>query len=227
MENCEKCSRQFGYEPCLMPDGRELFVPRECPECAEIRQSEVITQHRAEAAARQEARWHAICPPLYRDTDPARIPATFRAVVERWQFGPRGLGFIGQAGECKTRSAFLILHGQHLAGNRPSAASATKVSVWSQNRFSDDPERKAESYRKLDEIRFAPVILIDDLGKSKMTPRAEEEFFDILEHRTSHKLPTIWTANASGKELLAMMSPDRGGPIMRRLAEFSEIVTTK
>jgi DNA replication protein DnaC len=68
------------------------------------------------------------------------------------------------------------------------------------------------------------ILLIDDIGKGKMTDRAEMELFDLLETRTSHKLPTIWTANAKGDDLLRMMSEDRGEPIIRRLSEFSEIV---
>jgi hypothetical protein len=51
------------------------------------------------------------------------------------------------------------------------------------------------------------------------------ELYNLLEYRTSHKLTTLWTANGSGSDLLAKLSKDRGEPILRRLSEFSEIVS--
>jgi NitT/TauT family transport system ATP-binding protein len=70
------------------------------------------------------------------------------------------------------------------------------------------------------------VLLLDDLGKQKMTERAELELFDLLEHRSSHELPIIWTANAAKGDLRKMLSSDRGEPILRRLSEFTKIINT-
>ena len=66
--------------------------------------------------------------------------------------------------------------------------------------------------------------MIDDLGKGKMTDRAEAELYDLLEFRSSHKLPIIWTSNSDARGLLSMFSADRGDAIIRRLAEFSNII---
>jgi hypothetical protein len=60
-----------------------------------------------------------------------------------------------------------------------------------------------------------------------MTERAELELFDLLEHRSSHELPIIWTANAERGALKQMLSPDRGEPILRRLSEFTKIIKTE
>jgi DNA replication protein DnaC len=70
------------------------------------------------------------------------------------------------------------------------------------------------------------VLLLDDLGKAKMTERSELELFDLLEHRSSHALPIFWTANAEKGALKQMLSPDRGEPILRRLSEFTKIIKT-
>ena len=71
----------------------------------------------------------------------------------------------------------------------------------------------------------AEILFIDDIGKEKYTERVESEFYDLIETRTAHMRPIIWTANANGVGLAAMMSPDRGEPILRRLREFTEIIT--
>lgn len=223
---CNQCGAGFEHEPLIL-HGRELFRPNFCDACCRDQEARQAASDREAMVGMQNDEWERICPPLYRDTDMSRIPAAFQAIVTGWKFGPTGLGFTGEAGKCKTRAAFLILKAQHFAGRRVCAASATKMGSWAQNRFSDDPERKAAAFAGLRDLRAAKVVLIDDLGKSKMTETVEQEFFDILEHRTSHCLPTIWTANAGAAELRKMMSPDRGDPIMRRLKEFSEIVKSK
>ena len=67
-------------------------------------------------------------------------------------------------------------------------------------------------------------MLIDDLGKQKMTERAEVELYDVLEHRTNNLKPTIITTNATYLQLTKMLSEDRGQPIIRRIRDFSTIV---
>jgi hypothetical protein len=223
-KTCKECGIEFEAEIIII-EGREMFPVRSCAGCCEKRETATKAEKDAARIEKMTERWHEICPPLYRDTDPMRLPETFRALVGRWAYSETGLGITGEAGKCKTRSAFLILKGQHFAGKRVCAASATKLASWVQNQFSDDSTRKLEAVRGIDAMRGADLILIDDIGKQKMTERVEQEFFDLLEHRTSHCLPTIWTANANAKQLRAMMGGDRGDPIMRRLTEFSEVVS--
>ena len=84
----------------------------------------------------------------------------------------------------------------------------------------DDDARDRISAAKRTEILF-----LDDIGKEKYTERVESEFYDLIETRTSNLRPTLWTTNASASQLSAMMSADRGEPVLRRLKEFTEIVT--
>ena len=93
------------------------------------------------------------------------------------------------------------------------------------DQFSDDTRRRNAADAEIHAAKAAAVWLCDDIGKQRMTDRAEAEFYDVLEHRTSHLRPTIWTANADGHDLRAMLSADRAEPILRRLVEFSEIVS--
>ena len=69
------------------------------------------------------------------------------------------------------------------------------------------------------------VLLLDDLGKGRLSPAAEELLYDLLDKRSERKLPVIWTANAVQGELHQMLSNDRGDAIIRRLSEFSTIIT--
>jgi hypothetical protein len=222
-QNCKACGKEFSYPPAIV--GRKEYFPRiHCDECTDAngKAAEQATQNAADK--RKYDAWNAICPPLYRDTDPERIAPEILLPALAWEFGPKGIGIVGESGIMKTRTAFLVLKGQHFAGKVAHAVSVMQIRGHVLKSFSDDSRAKYDAQAKLEQIRNADITLIDDIGKSKMTDAVEQEIYDILEHRTNQTLPTIWTANASGPELRAMLSPDRGDPIMRRLSEFSEIL---
>ena len=200
-------------------------MPKVCPTCNEKREQDAKkAESDAKTAAITEA-WQKICPPLYDDTDPSRISRKLVDAVNGWQPGNKALGFTGEAGCGKTRSMFLLLKRLHFSGTRVQAISAVRLAKMSAEQFSDQKKRKDEALNFLEAALNVPVLFIDDFGKQKFTERAELEIFDILEHRTSNLLPTHWTANASGGDLAAMLSKDRGDPILRRLEEFSEIIS--
>lgn len=180
--------------------------------------------------------WDCITPPIYRESDPFRFPQQIRDAIEKYDPETRkGLGFVGAAGSCKTRAAYTLLKPLHMQGRKVYGLASTAFAKAAAEQFdtspiSDDhslgaPRRVCDSARKiLAATKDAEFLLLDDIGKGRFTERAETEFFDLLEYRTSHALPIIWTSNAEGKQLGAMLSVDKGQPIMRRLVEFSTIV---
>lgn len=196
-----------------------------CEDC-DLRRIEMLKQEQAllEQQRRQEA-FHALCPPLYRESDPKRLPAAFLRECEAWEVSPMGLGFVGIAGTGKTRAAWMLLKRLHFSGVRVFGLTATAFAKACADQWHDNNQAKALAEDTLTRCRRTKVLLLDDLGKQKMTERAELELFDLLEHRTSHELPVIWTANAGRETLKQMLSPDRGEPILRRLAEFTKVVT--
>lgn len=223
-----KCGATFEFEPMYL-FGKEMFTRTTCDPCMERDYQERAAadeRDRSERKARAlAAKWDEICPALYQNTDPLRIPSKFNSAASGWMYGAKGMGFVGEAGKCKTRVAFQLLKRFHFGGKSCAAVSSTRLAMLASDQFSNDEDVKSYARSDMRDFRRADLLLIDDLGKGKMSDRAEMELFDILEVRTSNTLPTIWTANASAKELRAMMSGDRGAPILRRLAEFSEIVT--
>lgn len=48
---------------------------------------------------------------------------------------------------------------------------------------------------RFDEIRTAPVLILDDLGTEATTPWAQEKLFQIFNHRYNAQLPTVVTTN--------------------------------
>ncbi len=227
IRKCTDCGKEFEGEDVEV-FGRVIYSETRCEICQKQAQEAAEEAEREKVAAslskaRGEA-YNAICPPLYRDTDPQRLYPAFLKAAAAWQFGPKGLGLVGIAGKGKTRAAYLLCQRMIEEGFSVHAVTATGLAKACVDQFSDDKEIKSAAEKEISKAYKARVWFLDDLGKQRMTERGEMELYAVLEHRTSQLLPTIWTANAKSTTLQAMFSPDRGEAIMRRIIEFSEIV---
>lgn len=226
----QPCASEECFESVPLPDENvSRYFPNLrvlCEDCL-ARHSEKLRaeQAAAEQERRQEA-FNALCPPLYRQSDLGRIPNTFLREIEAWQYNPVGMGLVGPAGCGKTRAAWVLLKRLHFSGLRVFGITSTSFAKACADQWHDDNQSKALAEDMLTRCRRTKVLLLDDLGKQKMTERSELELFDLLEHRSSHELPVIWTANAAKGDLRKMLSSDRGEPILRRLSEFTTIINS-
>jgi DNA replication protein DnaC len=203
---------------------RKLNFEVMCDDCEKKHAHSAEQNAIAFAQKRQQEAFERLCPPLYWESESKRLPEAFLRKCENWTCGPQGIGMVGPAGTGKTRCAWILLKKHHFDGRSIFAVTSTSLSVAAAQQWHDDREVKAGAEKTLRKCHSVDILLIDDLGKQKFTDRAELELFDILDHRSSHMLPVIWTANADGRALKAMLSPDRGDPILRRLTEFSTII---
>lgn len=221
--NCQDCGESFAYAPVII-DGRERFSRTRCQSCME---KAALAYDVAEKDAQRLAKigkWHSICPPLYRDTDAARINQVCAMAALTWDVnGSRGLGLLGVTGAGKTRALFLALHGAFDAGKRCRSISHNLFSKTVQSAFAGEGAERNDARALLVALQKCDVLLLDDLGKPPPTERADAELEELVEVRTSNLLPILWSANGSSAWLIKRMGPDRGEPLVRRLSEFSEI----
>lgn len=221
------CGTEFDYEPIIV-NGRELFASRNCSECMQTAQHEFDKQEADRTLREKETEWGKICPPLYRATnlDDPRLKREAVQAVLGWRDGGDGIGLAlrGETGRGKTRLAFMLCRRLFFSGKGVAFMPATKLAQLCIDSFDDEHSIKNAARERLRSAKRVDYLLLDDLGKQKFTERAEMELYDVIETRTSNLLPIIWTANATSDEFAAMMSADRGTPIIRRLTEFSTIV---
>jgi DNA replication protein DnaC len=74
------------------------------------------------------------------------------------------------------------------------------------------PESPVTYDQVFEEVKNAPLLILDDLGKQSTTPWAEEKLYQIINHRYNYQLPTVFTTNCSLDEI--------DSPISSRLADF-------
>ena len=170
-------------------------------------------------ACEAEGRWKLICPPLYRESDPIRLPAAELANVMAWRYGPQGLLLQGPTGTGKTRCAYLRLKQAHLAGTRILAYGAAQIADACGKAYGD-----GYGPAWIQNVIHADLLFLDDLGKSVFTERADAALFAIIEGRTAYMKPILATTNLTGQSLSDRLSPSRAAPLIRRLREFCTVV---
>lgn len=177
----------------------------ECPDCAK---------------GRRTLKFQKICPPLYQKSDVNKLPELQLKKALEWQFNPRGLILLGDTGKGKSRVAWQLLK-RILVSDKPE-----QPMMWFDS--TSFGLEIAKHYRHddvdvwLNSAAAVPILFFDDLGKLKLTERAEVELFGLIERRTASELPIIVTTNDTGDTLAARMSDNRGPAMIRRLREFCD-----
>jgi DNA replication protein DnaC len=194
-----------------------------CDPCCELRES-TDTEKRREAAARKE--FERVVPVSYRKTELSHpnFNTPLWEQLKKWKPEQGWLGLVGETGRSKTRCLSLLAKRLAWNGYKLEWCIATRFQWAAQRQWSDDEGYKAREW--LRRWKRAEVLILDDLGKQKWTDSVEQEFFDMLEHRTSNELLTLWSANTHPEQMIKakQLTRDRGAPIVGRLLDFSEIV---
>lgn len=222
-KQCQECGKEFDA-PTIELCGHHCCFEKFCPTCKPIREE----QERDVAAIRQERarldEFERICPPLYRDTDPLKLPCNpeVTKLVLGWVYGPKGLVLYGATGRGKTRLAYMLVRRLVLDGRSVSAFDPLSFAHRVGETFGEyQGERFIRDQQRVD------VLMLDDLGKAKLTERAEAELFGLVEHRIANLKPLIVTSNFVGDKLSDKLSEDRATPLVRRLREFNECVCVR
>lgn len=209
----------------------KIIRANQCDACAELeaqdekRRKEILDRQREQSA--REARLAIIPPEMARTRiNHPEFNAGLWLRVEGWQPSDlKWLGILGGAGESKTRCLALLAKRLILAGIHLTWTTAVEFQDRAEatNRGDKDEARGALSY--ISHCKHCAVLVLDDLDKNTWNPTVERHMFAVLDHRKTHDLPVLWSANTSPLEMLAsgQLSKDRGAPLIGRLLEASRI----
>lgn len=140
------------------------------------------------------------------------------AFTERLKDG-KGILMIGSVGTGKTHLAAAIAN-QLLAAGIP-VIFKTSIDLLSDIRSTYDTE--TQESKVVDTYGTVELLVLDDLGKEKVTAWAASMIFSIINARYENMLPTIITTNHGCKELAAALGDDRtrAEAIVSRIQETS------
>ena len=169
-----------------------------------------------------------VIPPLYRETDRARLEkeTTTEQVAAVMEWTPnqkkKGLALIGDTRAGKTRTLCLLL--DKLIKDRQ------KVRAFFHGSFYDEMLETIRSDRNFRKWKTAlieePVVAIDDLFAEKLTERGEASLFEILDARICHHRPTFITTQVGKREgLNRFASVKRAEAFFARLKEFYQLIS--
>ncbi len=68
-------------------------------------------------------------------------------------------------------------------------------------RLTFSPESTVSYDQLFEEVKNAPLLILDDLGKQSTTPWAQEKLYQVINHRYNFRLPTVVTTNCTTDEL--------------------------
>lgn len=137
--------------------------------------------------------------------------------------GKCGLILHGETGTGKSRAAWLIYNRMWLKHNPTST-------MFLQMRKFEGLIEKGFDDRKhagiIDILISSPVVVFDDLGKEKLTPRLESDLFAVLDERTSNLRTTIITTNYTGDRLVDRFNnKETGVALVRRLRDYFSAIS--
>jgi len=113
---------------------------------------------------------------------------------------PHGwLVFLGPYGSGKTHLAAAIANYRAGLGMPPLFVVVPDLLDHLRATFS--PEVPARFDRRFDEVRTAPMLILDDLGTQATTPWVREKLYQIFNYRYNAELPTVITTASSLEEI--------------------------
>jgi DNA replication protein DnaC len=113
---------------------------------------------------------------------------------------PRGwLVFLGGYGSGKTHLAAAIANYRAGLGDPPLFVMVPDLLDHLRATFS--PNSSVAFDRRFDEVRTAPLLVLDDLGTQSMTPWVREKLYQLFNYRYNAELPTVITTSDSLDEM--------------------------
>ncbi len=223
LESCPLC-RGLGYLRRDVPIGHPDFgklVPCSCQleRLASVRLGRLRAMSELSALERMTFDSFLINVPGM----PADKTANLRwAFDEAWSFADSPEGWLlmkGGFGCGKTHLAAAIANAC-IARGRP-VLFKTVPDLLDHLRSTYAPSSLTSFDDTFEQVRTAPVLILDDLGTESSTPWAQEKLFQVFNHRYNAYLPTVITTNRELEEISLRLRSRLADPDLTRIVSIT------
>lgn len=216
---CRECDRVVYWKKGILRWlGEKAVVCDPCCEKFHSRDTNSAHYKRAES-------FKSYCPKLYQEIieNSDAIPLKMRALADKYNMN-KGLVIHGPSGTFKTTTLWLIVKNLWIRHNiRATFKAATELAREVAVSFD-----KKNGYEDLiQNVSTCVFLVIDDLGKERMTPRVEEAFFEIFNLRLEAKRPILCSTNFVGDGLAErFIDPETAKAFLRRIRDYMDLAST-
>jgi hypothetical protein len=218
---CKICAGSFIAEPVRL---WECEIPvTVCDACAAMVTEHYRCDRERDQIVTQNPWWDEHCPPNYREliTGKRWPDHCDRKAIERVQAWTsdekKGLVLLGASGAGKTLSLWAKARDLERDGIKPVFLSAVE--------FARKLAVAARDLDKADWLMRARVLIIDDLGKEKLSAAVAPLIWEVLDARNNHRLPTLISTRFKGGEFVARFTEAvLGEDIRGRIVESCSVV---
>lgn len=204
LKNWQERARRAGADQTT---GEVDFAAADETALAEMRERQVANRNLAFLRSRPSRYANASYDRLRPEQDP-------NGMVSRWlSDGPRSLLIAGPTRTGKTTAAYAVANDAHQGGAWVMVRTATGLAAALKP---DSDEPLAYNY-----ATTCPLLVIDDLGRERVTDWWQEQLHRIVDERCSNELRLIVTANTSAvaSDAYAELVARYGDPIVERLID--------
>jgi DNA replication protein DnaC len=223
---CQHC-RTNDAQPIMSIETKKLdtslLICRACSETKEywdfpFKYSEVFEKRNVKFID-----YHPDYPQAFLNTDVAFSPVIAKAMAWKPADNKCGLILHGETGTCKSRTAWLLFNKMWLA-NYPKKAMFLQMRKF--ERIIENSFEDRDHGNSIDSLIKLPLLVLDDLGKERLTVRMETDLFSIIDERTSNLMPTIITTNYTGSTLCDRFNnKETGTAFVRRLRDYFDSIS--
>jgi DNA replication protein DnaC len=132
------------------------------------------------------------------------VQASYRTAMTFAEEPRDWLVIAGHTGRGKTRLAAAIANYARESGKQ--AMFVVVPDLLDRLRSAYNPQNPASFDTMFDQVRNAPLLVLDDLGAQSGTPWADEKLFQLINHRYNACLPTVITTNLTVRDLDARLA---------------------